>query len=417
MPQEPSSRPSLRETLSGNPLGLGITSFWADVAGEMMYPLLPAFLTVVLGANAAFLGLVEGVAESTASLLKLGGGWLSDRLGVRKPLAAWGYGIAAVARPLLALVTAPWQLLVARAADRAGKGIRAAPRDALLAGSVDAERRGVAFGFQRAMDNAGAVVGPLVAAGLMALWAGGYRRVFALSAVPGVLSVLAVLRLTREVGPGGAAAGLGPEAVGGAEPEGPALPSRPRLSLTAFGEPFRGYLGAVFLFTLGNSSDAFLLLRAGQLGVATAAIPLLWAAFNLSKTVWNLPGGALSDRLGPRRSILLGWGLYALVYAGFALAGHTWHAWALFLVYGLFYGLTEAPERAYVAQMAPEELRSMAYGTFHFAVGLAALPASLLFGAVWEMVSPSAAFLVGAGLGVAAAILLTLLTPSRPAPA
>lgn len=409
MPDEPSSRPSLRETISGNPLGLGITSFWADVAGEMMYPLLPAFLTVVLGANAAFLGLVEGVAESTASLLKLAGGWLSDRLGVRKPLAVWGYGVAAVARPLLALVTAPWQLLVARAADRTGKGIRTAPRDALLAGSVDEGRRGVAFGFQRAMDNAGAVVGPLVAAGLMALWAGGYRRVFALSAIPGALSVVAILRLTHEVGPREEAE------AGRSGAEQPNPPSRPRVSLGAFGGPFRGYLGAVFLFTLGNSSDAFLLLRAGQLGVATAAIPLLWAAFNLSKTAWNLPGGLLSDRLGPRRSILLGWGLYALVYVGFALAGRTWHAWALFLVYGLFYGLTEAPERAYVAHMAPEGLRSLAYGTFHFAVGLAALPASLLFGAVWELVSPEAAFLVGAGLGVAAAIVLVLLTPSRAA--
>jgi MFS family permease len=420
MPDEPSSRPSLRETISGNPLGLGITSFWADVAGEMMYPLLPAFLTVVLGANAAFLGLVEGVAESTASLLKLAGGWLSDRLGVRKPLAAWGYGIAAVARPLLALVTAPWQLLIARAADRAGKGVRTAPRDTLLAGSVDAGRRGVAFGFQRAMDNAGAVVGPLVAAGLMALWVGGYRRVFALSAIPGVLSVLAILRLTREVGPrtpsdaGGSTPDGGAEA-GGGESRRPGTSSTPRLSLGAFGGPYRGYLGAVFLFTLGNSSDAFLLLRAGQLGVATAAIPLLWAAFNLSKTAWNLPGGLLSDRLGPRRSILLGWGLYALVYVGFAVAGRTWHAWALFVVYGLFYGLTEAPERAYVAHMAPERLRSMAYGTFHFTVGLAALPASLLFGAVWELVSPEAAFLVGAGLGVAAAIVLVLVTPSRAA--
>ncbi|MDP2480745.1 MAG: MFS transporter [Candidatus Palauibacterales bacterium] len=413
MPEEPSSRRSLRETLAGNPLGLGITSFWADVAGEMMYPLLPAFLTVVLGANAAFLGLVEGVAESTASLLKLAGGWLSDRLGVRKPLAAWGYGVAAVARPLLALVTAPWQLLIARAADRAGKGIRTAPRDALLAGSVDADRRGVAFGFQRAMDNAGAVVGPLVAAGLMALWAGGYRRVFALSVIPGVLSVLAILRLTREVGPRAEADGHAETGRAGADRA--ARPARPRLSLGAFGTPFRGYLGAVFLFTLGNSSDAFLLLRAGQLGVATAAIPLLWAAFNLSKTAWNLPGGLLSDRLGPRRSILIGWGLYALVYVGFAVAGRTWHAWALFLVYGLFYGLTEAPERAYVAQMAPEGLRSTAYGTFHFAVGLAALPASLLFGAVWELASPEAAFLTGAGVGVAAAALLLLLTPSRTA--
>jgi MFS family permease len=408
MQRNSSRRPSLRETVRGNVLGLGITSFFSDVAGEMMYPLLPAFLTVVLGASAAFLGLVEGVAESTASLLKLGGGWLSEKLGVRKPLAVWGYGIAALARPLLALVTAPWQLLIARAADRAGKGVRAAPRDALLAGSVEPGRRGAAFGFQRAMDNAGAVAGPLVAAGLMALWAGGYRRVFALSAVPGVLSVLAILRLTTEVRSDREPSRRDPADEAANET---ADASLPRLSLGELGAPFRGYLGAVFIFTLGNSSDAFLLLRGGQLGVHAAAIPLLWAVFNLSKTAWNVPGGILSDRLGRRRSILVGWALYALVYVGFALAGESWHAWALFLVYGLFYGLTEAPERALVADMAPAGLRSLAYGAFHFVVGVAALPASLLFGAVWELVSPEAAFLVGAGLGVTAAILLALVRP------
>ncbi len=428
MPADESSRPTLRDTLRGNVLGLGLTSFFADVAGEMMYPLLPAFLTSVLGASAAFLGLVEGVAESTASLVKLAGGWLADRFGVRKPLAVWGYAVAAAARPVLALVAAPWQLLVARAADRAGKGVRGPPRDALLSSSVDPSRRGVAFGFNRAMDNAGAVVGPLVAAGLMSLWAGGYRRVFALSAIPGVLSVLAIARLTREVAPGRGAEDAGDEALQGREGPGrgagyeadrvitAAESAPPRFSLPEMGGPFRGYLAAVFLFTLGNSSDAFLLLRAGQLGVSAAAIPLLWAAFNLSKTTWSLPGGVLSDRLGPRRSILWGWGLYVLVYVGFALAGRTWHAWALFVVYGLFYGLTEAPERAYVAHMAPEKARGRAYGTFHFVVGVAALPASLLFGAVWEWASPEAAFLVGAAMGLLAAALLLLLTPRRPAP-
>jgi len=414
------SRPSIRDTLRGNVAGLGLTSFFADVAGEMIYPLLPGFLTGVLGAGAGFLGLVEGVAESTASLLKLAGGWLSDRLGSRKPLASWGYGVAAVARPLLALATAPWHVLAARAADRAGKGVRTAPRDALLAGSVDPRRRGLAFGFHRAADNAGAVVGPLVAAGLMALWAGGYRRVFALAAIPGALSVLAIARFTREIPPGGAAGapGAASDEERRRSPDGEETAPRPaprlRPSLAAFGGPFRGYLAAVFVFTLGNASDAFLLLRAGQLGVATAAIPLLWSAFNLSKTVWNLPGGALSDRLGPRRSILAGWGLYVLVYAGFAAAKAEWHAWALFLVYGLFYGLTEAPERALVASMAPEEMRSLAYGTFHFAVGVAALPASLLFGLLWDVFGSSVAFLTGAGLALLASIALVLV-PRREA--
>jgi len=405
-------RPSIRDTLRGNVTGLGLTSFFADVAGEMIYPLLPGFLTGVLGAGAGFLGLVEGVAESTASLLKLGGGWLSDRLGSRKPLASWGYGVAAVARPLLALATAPWHVLAARAADRAGKGVRTAPRDALLAGSVDPGRRGLAFGFHRAADNAGAVVGPLVAAGLMALWAGGYRRVFALAAIPGVLSVLAIARFTREIPPGG---GAGAEEGAAAAPsDEPRPPPRLRPSLSAFGGPFRGYLAAVFVFTLGNASDAFLLLRAGQLGVSTAAIPLLWSAFNLSKTVWNLPGGALSDRLGPRRSILAGWGLYVLVYAGFAAAGAEWHAWALFLVYGLFYGLTEAPERSLVASMAPERLRSLAYGTFHFAVGVAALPASLLFGLLWDVFGSPVAFLAGAGLALVASVGLVFVPRREP---
>ncbi len=388
-----SQKVTFRALLRGNVGALAGTSFLNDTASEMAYPLLPLFLVGVLGAGPAFLGVVEGIAESTASLAKLGGGVLSDRLGRRKALLVWGYGVAALARPLLALAAAPWHVLAVRFTDRIGKGIRSAPRDALLVDSTPPDRKGTAFGLHRAADHAGSVLGPLLAAGLLLLVPGNLRLVFALTAVPGLLTVMVLVRGVKE-----AAA---------TPPTGPDTPA-PAGSLREMGPAFPRYLAVLLLFTLGNASDAFLLLRAQDLGVPAAALPLLWGTLHVSKMLWNLPGGMLADRLRPLRLILGGWLVYALVYGGFALADSSWEVWALFSIYGLFHGLTESPEKALVAELAPAHLRARAFGAFHFAIGLGALPASLLFGLLWQWKGAPAAFWVGACLALASALLLPL---------
>lgn len=385
--------------LRGNVLWLSVVSLLNDAASEMIYPLLPLFLTGVLGAGPAFLGVIEGVAEAASSLLKLASGVIADRFGRRRKLVAWGYGIAAVGRPLIAVAAAAWQVLAIRFADRVGKGLRTAPRDALLAESVPPELRGTAFGIHRAADHAGAVVGPLLASALLLLWPGDLRRVFALALVPGLITLAVVLWKVREP--------PRPAAQPGAE-RAPLLPA-----ITALGPVFPRYLGVVVLFALGNSSDAFLLLRARDLGVAVALIPLLWAALHVSKMAWSIIGGRLSDRVGPRAAIVAGWVVYALVYAGFAAAHAEWHAWALFVVYGLFFGLTEAPEKALVASLAPAALRGSAFGWYHAAVGVAALFASILFGLVWKAYGGPTAFLMGAAIALVAAVLFVAVVPRR----
>ncbi|MGW8265300.1 MAG: MFS transporter [Longimicrobiales bacterium] len=427
-PDTPPSDGSLRSLLQGNVGALAGTSFLNDTASEMAYPLLPLFLVGMLGAGPAFLGMVEGIAESTASLAKLGGGFLSDRARKRKSLVVWGYGVASLARPLLALATVPWHVLAVRFTDRIGKGVRSAPRDALLVDSVPPDRKGTAFGLHRAADHAGSVLGPLLAAALLLLVPDGLRLIFALTAMPGLLTVMILVKGVREVAPGVAdernAEGLPIEAPdrsvdgSGQEPgpdgsEAPGAEGRGRADLApptlrSLGPAFPRYLVVLLLFTLGNASDAFLLLRAQDLGVPVAALPLLWGAFHVSKMVWNVPGGMLADRIRPMNLILAGWLLYAAVYAGFAAAGTSWQVWALFGVYGLFFGLTESPEKALVAELAPSRLRGRAFGVFHFAVGLGALPASLLFGILWQWKGAPAAFGVGSGFALFAALLLPL---------
>ncbi|HEX6751514.1 MAG TPA: MFS transporter [Longimicrobium sp.] len=389
--------------LRGNLLWLSVVSLLNDAASEMIYPLLPIFLTAVLGAGPAFLGVIEGVAAATSSLLNLAGGVLADRFGRRKRLVVWGYAIAAAGRPLIAMATSAWQVLGIRFADRVGKGIRTAPRDALLAESVPPEVRGAAFGIHRAADHAGAVIGPLLASGLLLLLSGDQphrlRIVFALAVIPGALTLAIVLWKLREP----------PRTLPAAETPGRALLPPMR----ELGPVLPRYLGVLALFALGNSSDAFLLLRARDLGVAAALIPLLWAALHVSKMVWSVIGGRLSDRLGPRVAIVAGWGFYAAVYAGFAFATAEWHAWALFVAYGLFFGLTEAPEKALVAALSPDSLRGSAFGWFHAVAGVAALLASILFGVLWDEFGTATAFLTGAGLALAAALLLPLVVPRR----
>jgi MFS family permease len=391
--------------MRGNVLWLSVASFLNDASSEMIYPLLPLFLTGTLGAGAAFLGLIEGAAESAASLLKLGSGWLADRTGRRKPLTVVGYSTAALARPLIALVTAAWQVLAIRLLDRVGKGLRTAPRDALLAESVPEAHRGAAFGLHRAADHSGAVAGPLLASGLLLALDGDMRTVFGLALIPGLLTVAAVAWKVRETAPA-------------ARPAGAAAPAAPPLPrLRELGPVLPRYLGVLVLFTLGNASDAFLLLRAGQAGVPVALIPLLWSALHVSKAAFSVWGGRWSDRVGARRAIIAGWLVYAGVYAGFALVSAAWQVWALFLVYGLFFGLTEGPQKALVARLAPARLRGSAFGAYHAAIGLAALPASIGFGLVWQAFGAEEAFAMGAALALAAALVLPFALPRDAAPA
>jgi MFS family permease len=386
--------------MRGNVLWLSVASFLNDAASEMIYPLLPLFLTGTLGAGAAFVGLIEGAAESASSLLKLASGWLADRTGRRKPLTVLGYGTAALARPLIALVSVAWQVLAIRLLDRVGKGLRTAPRDALLAESVPEAHRGAAFGLHRAADHLGAVAGPLLASGLLLALDGDLRTVFGLAVIPGLLTVAAVAWKVRETVP---APGAPPPA---------ASPRVPRLR--ELGPVLPRYLGVLVLFTLGNASDAFLLLRAGQAGVPVALIPLLWGALHVSKAAFSVWGGRWSDRVGARRAIIAGWLVYAAVYAGFAVVNAAWQVWALFLVYGLFFGLTEGPEKALVARLAPAGLRGSAFGAYHAAIGLAALPASVVFGLVWQAFGAEAAFAMGAAIALAAAIVLPFALPREP---
>ena len=382
--------------LGRNVLVLAAVSFLTDASSEIIYPLLPIFLTTVLGAGPSAIGAIEGVAETTSALLKLASGWWSDRVSRRKPLVVVGYALASFARPLVALAQSTTQVLAVRLTDRVGKGIRGAPRDALIAESVDPSIRGRAFGFHRAADHAGAVAGPLIAFALMQWEQVPLRTVFLLAAIPGVLSVVVLVVGVRET----------PRELHAAPAS--ATSSTPMRGVR-LGRPFWTFFASVLLFTLGNSTDAFLILRANQLGVSVALIPVLWAALHVVKSAASVPGGALSDRLGRKPVIIAGWAVYGAVYFAFGRATESWHAWLLFLAYGLFFGLTEGTERAMVADLVGRDRRGTAFGWYNLAIGIGALPASLAFGLMWDRYGPTAAFDMGAVLAVAAALLLTFV--------
>ncbi len=366
---------------------LGLVSFCNDAASELVYPLVPLYLASVLLAGPRALGIIEGVAEATGSLLKLFSGVLADRTRSTKPWVVGGYGLAALARPLLAFATS-WPLVLAlRFADRVGKGLRTSPRDALLALSIDGGQRGLAFGLHRAMDNLGGVVGPLLAAGLLAAQVP-LREVFLWAALGGAAAVALALAVR--------------------EPAREAVPVVVRFSWTLRGlpGPFRRYLVVLGLFTLGNSSNMFLLLRARELGFPEYQVPLLWALVALTAAVFSTPLSALSDRLGRVRLIVGGW----LIYGGFyLLLGFNSHAvllWPLFGLYGLFMAATEGAEKALVADLAPREMLGTAFGWFNMIAGIMLLPASILFGWLWQQAGAPVAFGFGAGCALAAALLL-----------
>jgi len=382
---------------------LGFVSLFNDIASEIIYPLIPAFLTTLLGTSAAaVLGVIEGAAESLASILKLVFGRVSDRLRKRKPIFAAGYSLAVVVRPLVALASSWWHVFAVRLADRTGKGMRTAPRDALLADSADEKSRGFAFGLQRAMDHLGAFLGPLVASAVLALLMRGgleqtdaTRYTFLFAYIPGAIALLVVFFIVRELKPG-------------PRPAGEKLPP---LWSKELGGRFYYYLFVVMIFTLGNSTDAFLLLRAQQAGLSVALIPLLWTGLHISKVVFSLLGGRFADRVGSKTAILLGWFVYAAIYFGFARVHGVWPVVALFIVYGLYYGLTEAPEKAFVAQFVRSELRGSAYGMYNLAIGIGALPASVVFGYIWKAWGYGVAFYFGAGLALVAAVGLLFVRP------
>jgi len=420
--------------LPPNVFAISLVSFLNDASSEIVYPFLPLFLALV-GASPFAIGLIEGGAEAVSSLLKLFAGYFSDKRGRRKGMVVFGYGLAGLMRPLLAFATSWPQVLFIRLSDRVGKGVRSAPRDAMIADAALPQERGLAFGFHRAMDHAGAVVGPLlgfaglyfVAANPSSPTAGDYRALFLLASVPALAAVLVAaffVRETRRPANGGDAtsnATAAPATAGGgaALAATAAVPSAatgaevPRLSLRGFDANFKRFLVILALFTLSNSSDAFLLRRATEAGVSEALIPLLWAALHVSKVASSILGGDLSDRLGRKTLIVSGWLLYAAVYLGLGHVQTPGQVWALFLVYGVYFGLVEGSEKALVADLVRPEQRGTAYGLYNLAFSFTVLPASLLMGALWQWHGPATAFTVSALISAATAVLLAFTVRPR----
>lgn len=372
---------------------MGIVSLLTDASSEMVYPVLPLFLANVLGAPVVAVGVIESLAEATASFMKLGSGWVSDRIGRRKPLVALGYTLSNVVKPVLALTQSWPAVLVLRMADRLGKGVRTAPRDALIAESCTAAERGRSFGVHRALDTAGAALGPLIAWLVLSLdpGAGGYRTIFAISAIPGAAAILVVLLGVRDT-------------------SAPAAKTAPtaRITLRGLPRPLAVFTAISFVFALANSSDAMLILRAQDLGAAAATIPLMYVLFNVVGALLAGPLGARSDRVGRRAMLVFGFGGYALVYLGFALARGAAAPWALFALYGIPYAATEGMARAYVCDLAGPVGRGTALGGYTLVLGMAALPSSALAGLLWDTLTHAAPFAVSAVLMGASALALLL---------
>ncbi|HTD45984.1 MAG TPA: MFS transporter [bacterium] len=377
--------------ISRNVWWLGLTSFFTDISSEMLYPLVPIFVTVTLGAPAVAVGVIEGAAEATASFLRLFSGWLSDRLGRRRGIVIAGYALSAAAKPLLAAAGSWPVVLAARVADRVGKGVRTSARDALLADSASPETRGRAFGFHRSADTMGAVLGPLLSIPLLAAAHNQIRPLFLLSIVPAGCG-LAALFLVRD------------------RPAAARHVSLPRLSYTALDAPFRRYLVVLLIFALGNSSDAFIILRGRQLGLSLTGVILAYAAYNFVYSLSAYPAGILSDRIGRRPMVVAGFAFFAAVYLGFAAAGAPWQFWSLLAVYGLYMGLTDGLTRAMAADLSAPEVRGTALGWVQMVSGAGALAASLVAGALWTEVGPAAPFAYGATLAALAAACLAFWT-------
>jgi MFS family permease len=368
---------------------LGLVSMLTDASSEAVYPVLPLFLTNVIGAPVAAIGLIESLAEATAAIAKVFSGRLSDRVGKRRPLVLLGYSLSNLVKPALALVPSwPWALAL-RVTDRLGKGVRTAPRDALIADYAPEAKRGEAFGLHRAMDTIGAAIGPLIAWAILSLKPNGYRTVFLVSAVPGTLAILVALTMVRDR----------------ARPA-PAERGAATVSFRGLGRPFALFAALSMVLALGNTSAAMLILRAQDLGTAAATVPLMYFVFNVVAASLARLFGRRSDRVGRRRVLVAGFAGYALVYAGFALARHAWAPWPLFFAYGVPYALTEGMARAFVVDLVPDEVRATAIGTYTFLLGLATLLSSTVAGILWDTVSHAAPFAFSAVLMAASAAAL-----------
>lgn len=397
-----------RAELPRNVWAVSLTSFFMDVSSEMVINILPLFLANVLGVKTNIIGLIEGFAEATASLLKVFSGWLSDRLGTRKWIAVAGYGISAITKPFFYVANSWASVAAVRWADRIGKGVRTAPRDALVADSVEPKSRGLAFGVQRAADTAGAMIGLVIALGVIwaaqsnavSLGAGTFRTVVLISLAPAFLAVLALAVGTRDVNITGKR-------------------ELPRFAFRSLGKPFMVFMIIVSIFDLGNSSDAFLVLRAQERGLSVTGILGMLISFNLVYTLLSAPAGSLSDRMGRKKLIVIGWFVYALIYLGFGVAQTSTHIWILYTIYGAYYGLSYGTTKAMVADLVPENLRGTAYGTYNAVLGVLDLPASLIAGVLWQGVGnwngfgASAPFLFGAALAAISAVLMLIWRPER----
>lgn len=398
-------RPLSFKRLPATVVWLGIASFFNDLSGDIVARALPLYLVGTLGVTFTLVGIIEGIADFTSSILKIFSGWYSDKTGKRKLVTVFGYSLTAIARPMLYGVSSWIIPLISRFTDRAGKGIRTSARDALIADSVDNRSRGKAFGFQRALDPFGAVVGSLIAAaaifylqgepvtGEPAISESTFNTLVLIATFPTIIGVLLIVFFVKQKR---------------------AQPIENKIALRAIktvlgNARFRYFLITIFIFTLGQSSDAFLVLRSQSLGIGTAMIFVIFAMLNMVTTLSSYPFGSFSDNYSRRKIIRAAWILYALVYAGFAFATEEWHAWGLFVAYGIFYGMTEGVQKALVADLVPEQHRGTAYGLFNATVGLALLPASIIAGLLWEAFDHRIAFLFGASLAVVGSVMLSFV--------
>lgn len=392
---DPMAQPKKRKLFAMNPVivVLGLVSLFTDLSSNMIVPILPLYLTSVLHVQVQSIGIIEGIAESTASILKLFSGWITDRLGKYKLLMLIGYGLSNLTKPLFA-ISASWeQVLMIRFSDRFGKGIRTSPRDVLVANSTTKEERGKAFGFRRAMDALGAALGPLVAFGVLAMTMNNYRLVFWLSVIPGILAVALIIFLLKEK-----------------EPSSTEKQSKlPQIRFRNLNHRFIWFTLISTLFAIGNFSDAFLVLRAQDAGMLPALIPLTFFAFNMSSSIFSMPVGMLSDRIGRRPVLISGFFIFALIYFGFGMVKSVAWIWVLFVLYGLYYAFTEGIQKAYIADIVPEGLRGTAMGTYNALIGLATLPASIIAGFLWQTFGPVVAFSTSSIIAILAALLMIVL--------
>lgn len=388
------AQPKKRKLFAMNPVivVLGLVSFFTDMSSNMIVPILPLYLTTVLHVQVQSIGIIEGIAESTASILKFYSGRITDRVGKHKLLMLIGYGLSNLTKPFFALSSSWEQVLMIRFSDRFGKGIRTSPRDALIADSTNKEERGKAFGFRRAMDALGAALGPLVAFGILAMSTNNYRLVFWLSVIPGVVAVVLIIFFLKE-----------------REPHDTGKKSKlPKFGFRNLNRRFVWFTMISSLFMIGNFSDAFLALRALDAGMLPALIPLTFFVFNMSSSIFSMPIGMLSDRIGRRPVLISGFFIFAAIYFGFGMAKSVAWIWVLFVIYGLYYAFTEGIQKAYIADIVLEGQRGTAMGTYNALTGLAALPASIIAGFLWQTFGPEVAFTASSIIAILAAILMII---------